>query len=946
MTGPRDCLVDVDSATDCFLTETLGSSRRIAVAKSHSDMVKFEIADVNYQNSRSLLTKIYLKIHDSDRTKKQGTWLTSETREKLLDSLMFAQIDDRRLTIADAHEKTCKWLLESPEYRSWLGTNKSAKSSSHGLLWIRGNPGAGKSTIMKFAVDNFPTQYRTISFFFNARGHKLERCTLGMYRSLVYQLMEKLSTATIEIILHEAGVKPQFLEAAEFLPDWKEPVLQRLFRGATKEPCSRSVACFVDALDECPQDEIWQMLSFMESLTATAAAARVDLRICFASRHYPIIRIEKAIPLILDSQPGHQQDITRYIHGNLRIGTGTITGEVRHRLLKKSSNIFMWVVLVVAILNKAYIRGRDRDMIKMLEDLPADLHRLFSDVVRSDHERASREEFRLCIQWVLWSYRPLTPTELYHAILLGVTHDDTEPFLCPDNLGGFITDTSKGLVEITKRAATSSRVNVQFIHESVRDFFIRSRGFEEIPVDDGNGAISEAAIQKELSMYCLQYIQNAVGVLNISSRAPSTEVKMDESRHPFLAYAIEHVLEHAEDAAKAGSNIDDLLVTVQQNLAQSVHFNHALSRLVSKRYLIQMQNPPVRLLYILAKRNLAYLIQRLEHQTAYFEEGPEIWRAPILVALYYDCFWAVKSMLQILAVGHPPSSPLRDFQKCYPQFLQVDHPRRPSSSIYFQNVSIFAALLNLSSPVVALYFPDISQPGVVDTTNVYGRTLLSLLAERGLHVGVELLLAHEASIDTADKEGNTPLNWASRQGHTPVVDLLLDHGADVRWKNMYGCSSLSLAAAGRHLPTTLLLLQRGADIDSPDGLGRTPLARAAANGYFDLVNILFQNGATLDARDNTNRTPLSHAASNGNADIVQFLLEQGPDVDLQDQNGRTPLWWAAVNGYKGIVSLLLARGARPDIPDALGATPWWLANFAGRKDIADIIRAYTTRMQG
>src|SRR5262249_33874941 len=75
--------------------------------------------------------------------------LTEEQGRRLLDSLSFDQIDTRHASIKRAHIKTCKWLLSRSEYQDWLDPEKF--SSNHGFLWIKGKPGSGKSTLMKFA---------------------------------------------------------------------------------------------------------------------------------------------------------------------------------------------------------------------------------------------------------------------------------------------------------------------------------------------------------------------------------------------------------------------------------------------------------------------------------------------------------------------------------------------------------------------------------------------------------------------------------------------------------------------------------------------------------------------------------------------------------------------------------------------------------------------------
>lgn len=52
---------------------------------------------------------------------------------------------------------------------------------------------------MKFAVGDArkATTETVISFFFNARGEDLEKSTLGMYRSLLFQILKAISDLQI-----------------------------------------------------------------------------------------------------------------------------------------------------------------------------------------------------------------------------------------------------------------------------------------------------------------------------------------------------------------------------------------------------------------------------------------------------------------------------------------------------------------------------------------------------------------------------------------------------------------------------------------------------------------------------------------------------------------------------------------------------------------------------
>lgn len=211
--------------------------------------------------------------------------------------------------------------------------------------------------------------------------------------------------------------------------------------------------------------------------------SRISLLVCFSSRHYPHITITRGLSLILEGHEGHSQDIINYIASELKIGRSRLAEQIRADVQEKASGVFMWVVFVVSILNKAHDGGRIRELRRKLRDIPGDLHELFRDILTRDYY--NKDELLLCIQWVLFARRPLKVAELYFAILAGI-EPDFMPEWDPEEITvsvmeRFILDSSKGLAEATK----SKTPTIQFIHESVRDFLLKENGLREIWADLG-----------------------------------------------------------------------------------------------------------------------------------------------------------------------------------------------------------------------------------------------------------------------------------------------------------------------------------------------------------------------------------------------------------------------------------------------------------------------------
>ncbi|KAI0545354.1 hypothetical protein F4679DRAFT_478587 [Xylaria curta] len=427
--------------------------------------------------------------------------LSSDDLNRIMDSLSFEGILFRELNIKPPHGSTCKWILHHPSYLTWLDT--SEHSRHHGFLWIRGKPGAGKSTLMKFIYQNMKNSFETISFFFNARGNQLEKSVEGMYRSLLLQLLQKSSTSQQEQVFRHY---PHLHRVKQGSIKWDNGTLQDIFSKTISQFDQEELICFIDALDECNEDDIIDTIEYFETLASLASKANVVLLICLSGRHYPSIPAKYGITLILEDQEGHSRGLEQYVSHKLNPSLNDMP-EIRDTLLRKSAGVFMWVVLVVNMLNREHQRGRIFAIKKRLNEIPDKLSELFKDMLNRDNENMN--EFKLSIQWILFAREPLNPAEYYYALLSGF-HERSELGMWDDhemtieNMAQYVLTSSKGLAEVTKLSSPRHQVRelgehsgfpeapdtsdldfykslrVQFIHESVQDFLLKDGGINEI----------------------------------------------------------------------------------------------------------------------------------------------------------------------------------------------------------------------------------------------------------------------------------------------------------------------------------------------------------------------------------------------------------------------------------------------------------------------------------
>ncbi|CAN9423003.1 unnamed protein product [Alternaria alternata] len=873
-------------------------------------------------------------------TQDQGSPSDGGKRQALMESLRFDQIDARYATIKNAHAKTCKWLLRKSEHTEWLDSTRL--SSHHGFLWIKGKPGTGKSTLMKFAFGQAGKSKKSdivIAFFFNARGETLEKTIIGMYRSLLLQLLEKIPT--LQCNPGSLSLVPSSISAGY---QWTRHSLEDQLQQAVLSLGETPVIFFIDALDECEQWQVRSMISFFENLGELAVSSGRSFRVCLSSRHYPEVTIQRGIILVLEGQEGHTQDINNYLESALRIGTGASAQKIRKDLQEKSSGVFMWIVLVVDILNKEYDGGRMYALERRLKQIPADLHALFQDILTRDSN--DKDELILCLQWVLFAKQPLQPEQLYLAILAGTEpdalttqHDQEVTF---EIVRKFLLRSSKGLTEITK----TKNKKVQFIHESVRDFLLKENGLSKIwPEFEIN---FQGQSHDRLKQCCLNYISIDIAS---HSKLPDNLPKANslESKNlsksvaetfPFLEYAVHNVLYHADTAEGGDISQADFLNSFP--LPQWVKIDNLF-----EKHEIRRHTQSVSLLYILAELNMVNLIRVLGSASCCMDVEAERYGCPVFAAAAMNNEQAVELCLESITIQESYSGLV---VKMSEQGSQSKSARREfvySKSKHF----LLNALIFGHHGVIAV---SIASRGL--ETGSHNREVLRWACRTGCEMLARLILVGdfalvngrdsdtEFPIQVAAKSGNLgmvemllgmganvnafnatgpSLYWASQYGYKEIVGLLIDKGADVNAQGGRYGNALQAASISGHKEIVVLLLDKGVDVDAKGGEHGTAVQAASLNGHKEIVALLLDkgvdvDGVDVDAKGGLCNTALQAASRNGHKEIVALLLEKGADINAQGRSYGGALGEASTSGHKEIVELLLDKGA--DIGDAVEQT--------------------------
>ncbi|KAL6692964.1 ankyrin repeat-containing domain protein [Trichoderma pleuroticola] len=702
-------------------------------------------------------------------------------KEDCLRSLSYQNIDARKIDISSAHPTTCNWLFNTDQFQQWC--QRVELPSHNGVLWIKGNPGTGKSTLMKhtlkYCEENLFEKSIVAAHFFNARGDSFEQTPMGMLRSLVYQLIIK-ETSTYK----------------RFIPLF-QPELQDFLLSETQY-CPKPLALFVDALDECSESHVRNLVRFLEDLSVKA---KVTLNICLSSRHYPNISMEKHSKLVVDTTSEHDKDIIKYAGDKLT----KIDEQIKREVLKKASSVFIWVMLIIKMLNRAYDEGQFEAMHQLLQEVPSDLNKVFLTLLSKDNPR--KQETLFMLQLVLFTRRLLKPKELYFAALaeMKVHIGPWDPaHITPDDIRRRITHSSRGLIE-ARQGGT-----VQFIHESVKGFLVRNKRLRILDPDLGSDIISRS--HERLRSCCMWYMTTQ--------------------------YASTYILSHAE-------------------MSDSVKQAQFLQLLNDDPLLLER----MRLFHNTFEANSGLLIKILLEKKIDIDAHGGLFGTALQTAAVEDEGEVVKILLQkgakINAQGGFFNTALQAAaSESHSEIVAILLKARARVNLTqggIAGTALIAAAAQGNTNIITMLLKE--GANINAQGGVFG-TALQAAASDGNAAAVALLLREGADINAQGGIFNTALQAAASEGLKEVVSMLLEEGANVDAEGGFYGTALQAAAAKGKKDIVEALLERGANIKIQAGAYGTALRAAVSEGHEIIAKMLLKEGERVHKQGGISGTAL------------------------------------------------------------------------------------------
>ncbi|TGO49584.1 hypothetical protein BCON_0206g00190 [Botryotinia convoluta] len=857
-----------------------------------------------------------LKVYADEASSLVEDDLTPED-ESVLSSIYYPEMEQRRRNANNAYPGTCSWISQDGSYLRWKDTQRS-------LLWIKGKPGAGKSTLMAYILSNFrhhDSRHLVLNFFFHGRGAPLQKGPEGMYRQLLYQLYSQASP--IREQLRKSFAEKKALTQLENDCVWTEGELKVwLFNAITWIAQSRPVTLFVDALDEAGDDNARMLIDYFDDMKKRVSQDEDggSLRICVSCRHYPNVTLSEGFEVNVENH--NMRDIAVFVHAQLvskiiNWDNDRVATEGREKMeaaiVKKSLGVFQWVKLVVPMAAETF---NDTESLKevhvMLEKVQDDLAAVYENILTNVIKVKYRPKTLLLMQWVALAERPLTATELRIAMACDdgsenpgqKRWEDSEDYIESDRRMETLLKTfSGGLVEIA--LYTSGLYRVQFIHQTVVDFMLsggllylvqHSKPQPLEPCRD-EGQYSNDQIlgqsQDRLSKSCVNYFKQPDIMYADFNDVIQREKVCDGTEHPLFEYSIKNWSVHAEKAERLGFSQIHVVGQLENPpgyFEKYIEYEYAI-----KGAAYSLRKGSV-ILHLMASANLQGPAQSLLERGDSVEDEDQGSVRPLHCAIFHGN----KEMVKILLDA---SADIKATQDGRHSALEIAASRAHDDVIQL--------LLERGADINA-----ISNTG----------TALEGAASSGDIRLVRKLLGLGCNVNQEGRFGSTPLKAAARKGSIEIVHLLLELGAEIDHCEDYG-TPLQIAALAGHVEVCRVLLNHGALVNTPglSGTEGSALQCAASNNNvhnsiakdIELLQLLLDYGADINTQDSTNRTALSVAvnahgrAETRNSEIdprILFLLSNGADIDA----GASLVYAARRKNIK-LIELLLNRGANINI---------------------------------
>ncbi|PKK52445.1 hypothetical protein CI102_4009 [Trichoderma harzianum] len=348
------------------------------------------------------------------------------------------------------------WILENDHFCQWF------EDPSRPLLWIRGDPGKGKTMLLCGIVDNLQklAPSSLVSLFFCQATDERINNSISVLRGLIFSPVDQQRHLLKHLREHYARQGKSLFEppsAWYALPDILQSLLSEL-NNSQKPTC-----LLVDALDECVNEDMSRLLDFIVKMSNEFPYVKWVV----SSRNWPQIidkleslgpQAQLSLELNVNSVASAVQIYIKQKVSQLSESKGYKKDReeaVRKYLQENADGTFLWVALVCQNLQ----RVSAWNALSKLKAYPPGLDSFYQQMINGLAKSSEAEICKRILAVITVARQPLTLQELIALAETPGELDEKIPAICDliAQCGSFLTIRDEV---------------VYFVHQSAKDFLV------------------------------------------------------------------------------------------------------------------------------------------------------------------------------------------------------------------------------------------------------------------------------------------------------------------------------------------------------------------------------------------------------------------------------------------------------------------------------------------
>ena len=413
------------------------------------------------------LQNIHQAIHQN--TSKQEQWRQDDKNQQCLRHLLVTDPSKDKVRIQQTkggllRDSYC-WILDHTGFQQWCN-----KPDNH-LLWIKGDPGKGKTMLLCGIIDEFEkiagTSHLLVYFFCQATNNELNKAT-NVLRGLIYFLIREQPS----LVSH---IRKEYDSAGEKMFEGNNVwfTLSKILADILQDPSLPDTTLVIDALDECVEG----LILLLDLILQLPVSPKVKWIV--SSRNWPTIegRLDTApqkVRLCLELNESSISDAVRiYIRhkveqlAELKKLKENLRNDVQEYLYSNAHDTFLWVALVCQALEDPEVPSwHTRNTLKAF---PPGLDNLYEQMMKRITNSTDVHYYQSILAATLVVNRPLTLQELTCLV---------------ESLETNFADDFEQIEDLIKRCGsflTLQGKTVFFVHQSAKDYLLQKAADKIFP---------------------------------------------------------------------------------------------------------------------------------------------------------------------------------------------------------------------------------------------------------------------------------------------------------------------------------------------------------------------------------------------------------------------------------------------------------------------------------